>query len=91
MSTVYVAIHACILQKYRYASARPWEARGGGGGLFGLIITRLLEIRKKCFVKRKHGRQSSILVDPGAVAPVIGVSAEIPLWPANVIALEQSP
>lgn len=32
----------------------------GGGGLFGLIITRLPEIRKKCFVKRKHGRQSSI-------------------------------
>ena len=59
--------------------------------MFGLIIMRLPEIRKKCFVKRKHGRQSSILADPGAVAPVIGVSLEILLWPANVIALEQSP
>lgn len=29
--------------------------------------------------------------DPGAVALVIGVSLEIPLWPANVIASEQSP
>ena len=59
--------------------------------MFGLIITCLLEIRKKCFVKRKHGRQSSIPADPAAVAPVIGVSLEIPLWPANVIASEQSP
>lgn len=77
---------------YIYASARLQEADcGGGGGLFGLIITCPLEIRKKCFVKRKHGRQSSIPADPGAVALVIGVSPEIPLWPANVIASEQSP
>lgn len=64
---------------------------GSAGGMFGLIITCPLEIRKKCFVKRKHGRQSSIPVDPGAAAPVIGVSLEIPLWPTNVIASEQSP
>lgn len=58
--------------------------------LFGVIITCPVEIREKCSVKRKHGRQSSIR-DPGAAAPVIGVSLEIPLWPANVIASEQSP
>lgn len=32
-----------------------------------------------------------MLGDPAAVAPVIGVSLEIPLWPGNVIASEQSP
>lgn len=77
---IYMQVHAC---------RKP--TGGEGGGLFGLIITCLLEIRKKCFVKRKHGRQSSIPADPGAVALVIGVSLEIPLWPANVIASEQSP
>ena len=83
--------NAYAIFKNIYASARLLEARGGGGGLFGLIITCLLEIRKKCFVKRKHGRQSSIPADPSAVALVIEVSLEIPLWPANVIASEQSP
>lgn len=64
--------------------------------LFGLLITCMAKMREKWFGERKQNGprtppSSPLLPSPFLQPPVIEVRQPLPLWPANVIASEQSP